>query len=297
MIIDKFRLGDFDIYGLTDGYFYLDGGAMFGVVPKTLWEKKCPADAKNRIKLALNSILIKTPQTLVLVETGIGTKLDQKFRGIYCVEKDPGLLSSLSRLGFCPNDIDFVINTHLHFDHCGGNTFRNENGEVVPTFPRARYIIQKGEWEWAKQPNEREKSSYLRENFLPLEDYGLVNLVDGDSQVTEGVEAVLSPGHTLCHQGVKVSSQGKMLFYLGDLVPTSAHIGLSYIMSYDIFPLETLESKKKFYEQAIEEDWVLAFVHDPHYYFGKIGKKNNKYEFVPLLSGDVSPGEPSPLSI
>jgi glyoxylase-like metal-dependent hydrolase (beta-lactamase superfamily II) len=282
MSSERIRLGDFDIYGLRDGYFYLDGGAMFGVVPKTLWEKKCPADAQNRIKLALNSVLIKTPQALVLVETGIGTKFDQKFRGIYCVEKDPGLLASLSALGFEPGDIDFVINTHLHFDHCGGNTLRNEKGEVVPTFPRARYIIQRGEWDWAREPNEREKSSYLKENFLPLEDYGVVDLADGDSRVTDGVEVVLTPGHTSRHQGVKASSRGKTLFYLGDLVPTSAHIGLPYIMSYDLFPLETLETKKKLYEQATTEDWILAFVHDPLYFFGKVGRKNNRYEFLPL---------------
>jgi glyoxylase-like metal-dependent hydrolase (beta-lactamase superfamily II) len=282
MTVEKLKLGDLDIHGLRDGYFYLDGGAMFGVVPKTLWEKKCPADSKNRIRLALNSILIKTPRALVLVETGIGTKMDQKFRGIYCVEKDPGLVPSLSRLGYGAKDVDFVINTHLHFDHCGGNTYRDERGEVVPTFPRARYVIQRGEWEWARQPNEREKSSYVQENFLPLQDYGLLDLVDGDSRITEGVEVVLSPGHTPRHQSVKVSSLGKTLFYLGDLVPTSAHIGLPYVMSYDLFPLETLESKKKFYEQAIEEDWVLAFVHDPLHYFGKVGKKNGKYEFRSL---------------
>jgi len=283
MTVEKIRLGDFDVYGLRDGFFSLDGGAMFGVVPKTIWEKKCPADAQNRIRLALNSVLIRTSRALVLVETGIGTKYDQKFRGIYCVEKDPGLLASLARTGFRPEDIDFVINTHLHFDHCGGNTLRNEKGELLPTFPRARYIIQRGEWDWARQPNEREKSSYLKENFLPLEGFGLLDLVDGNTLVTEGVEVVLSPGHTPRHQSVKVSSQGRTLFYLGDLVPTAAHIGLPYIMSYDLFPLETLETKKWLYEQATAEDWILVFVHDPRYYFGKVGKKNNKYEFVPLV--------------
>ncbi len=286
MSVEKIRLGNFDIYGLRDGYFYLDGGAMFGVVPKTLWEKKCPADSQNRIRLALNSILIRTPRALALVETGIGAKYDQKFRGIYCVEKDPGLLASLASAGFRPEDIDFVINTHLHFDHCGGNTLINDKGELLPTFPRARYIIQRGEWDWAGQPNEREKSSYLKENFLPLESYGLLDLVDGNSLVTEGVEVVLSPGHTPRHQSVRVSSQGKTLFYLGDLVPTSAHIGLPYIMSYDLFPLETLETKKRVYEQATAEDWILAFVHDPYYYFGKVGIKNNKFKFVPLVAGD-----------
>ncbi|MEW5900306.1 MAG: MBL fold metallo-hydrolase, partial [Acidobacteriota bacterium] len=145
-MIDRLPLGDFAVLGLRDGYFYLDGGAMFGVVPKTLWEKKCPADEKNKIRLALNSILVRTPDALVLVETGIGTKLGPRLSGIYCVEMEPGLVGALASLGFKPEDIDFVVNTHLHFDHCGGNTFRNGKGDVVPTFPRARYVIQKGEW-------------------------------------------------------------------------------------------------------------------------------------------------------
>ncbi len=280
MSVDKLRLGGFDIYGLRDGYFHLDGGAMFGVVPRVLWEKKCPPDSKNRIKLALNSILVRTPEAIVLVETGIGSKVDEKFSDIYCVERRPGLLASLERAGFAAGDIHFVINTHLHFDHCGGNTYRNERGEVVPTFPRARYVIQKGEWESALHPNEREKTSYLAENFLPLEKHGLLDLIDGSKEITPGVEVVVAPGHTARHQGVKVHSGGHTLFYLGDLVPTSAHIGLSYIMSYDLYPLETLETRKRLYEQAIAEDWILAFVHDPVHYFGRVRKKNDKYEFV-----------------
>ncbi|OGD28425.1 MAG: hypothetical protein A2028_04235 [Candidatus Aminicenantes bacterium RBG_19FT_COMBO_59_29] len=282
MTSDRLRLGDFDVYGLRDGFFYLDGGAMFGVVPKTLWEKKCPADAQNRIRLALNSILVKTPAALVLVETGIGSKLDKKLRNIYCVEQDAGLVGSLARLGLRPEEIDFVVNTHLHFDHCGGNTSRNQKGEVVPAFPRARYIIQKGEWDWATNPHEREKGSYLAENFRPLADHGLLQLVDGDSQVTEGVEVMLAPGHTARHQCVKVRSGGKTLIYLGDLVPTSAHVGLAYGMSYDLHPLENLESKRKLYEQAVAEDWILAFVHDPAYYFGKVRSVDRKFEFRPL---------------
>jgi len=282
MTSDRLRLGDFDVYGLRDGFFYLDGGAMFGVVPKTLWEKKCPADAQNRIRLALNSILVKTPAGLVLVETGIGSKLDRKLRNIYCVEQDAGLVGSLARLGLRPEEIDFVVNSHLHFDHCGGNTYRNEKGEVVPAFPRARYIIQKGEWDWATNPHEREKGSYLAENFRPLADHGLLQLVDGDSQVTEGVEVMLAPGHTARHQCVKVRSGGKTLIYLGDLVPTSAHVGLAYGMSYDLHPLENLESKRKLYEQAVAEDWILAFVHDPAHYFGKVRSVDRKFEFRPL---------------
>jgi glyoxylase-like metal-dependent hydrolase (beta-lactamase superfamily II) len=282
MTPDRLRLGEFTVYGLRDGFFFLDGGAMFGVVPKTLWEKKCPADPHNRIKMGLNSILVKTPRALVLVETGIGPKLGRKLSGIYCVQREPGLLGALSGLGFKPEDIDFVINTHLHFDHCGGNTVIDEKGAVVPAFPRARYIIQRGEWEWATHPHERERTSYQPDNFRPLAEHGLLELVDGDAEVASGVDVVMAPGHTARHQSVKVRSGGKTLVYLGDLVPTSAHIGLAYGMSYDLDPLGNLETKKKVYEQAIAEDWILAFVHDPVYYFGRVKKSDTRYVFQPL---------------
>jgi glyoxylase-like metal-dependent hydrolase (beta-lactamase superfamily II) len=256
---------------------------MFGVVPKTLWEKKLPADAHNRIRLGLNSILIKTPEALVLVETGIGSKLDPKLRTIYRVEQEPGLIGALGRLGFSPEQVDFVINTHLHFDHCGGNTRRNDRGEVVPAFPRARYIIQKGEWDWANAPHEREKGSYLPENFRPLADSGQLRLVEGEALVTPGVSVFLAPGHTEHHQCIKAASGGKTVVYLGDLVPTSAHVALAYGMSYDLQPLQNLESKRQLYERAVAEDWVLAFVHDPEHCFGRVKKTNRKYEFETLV--------------
>jgi len=283
MTIDRISLGQFEIYGLRDGFFFLDGGAMFGVVPKTLWEKKFPADEKNRIKLALNSILIKTAKELILVETGIGGDLDPKFYEYYSVERKPGLVLSLEKLGYQAENIDLVVNTHLHFDHCGGNTSKNEKGEDAPTFPKARYIIQKGEWEHALHPSERDKASYLEQNFLPLEKHGLLQLVDGNKEISEGVEVIVVPGHTSRHQCVKVSSGEKVCFFLGDLVPTSAHVGLSYIMSYDLFPQQTLENKRECFEQAIEEDWILAFNHDPEHFFGKVKKVNNKYIFEALL--------------
>ncbi len=283
MTIDRISLGQFEIYGLRDGFFFLDGGAMFGVVPKTLWEKKFPADEKNRIKLALNSILIKTAKELILVETGIGGDLDPKFYDYYSVERKPGLVLSLEKLGYQAEDIDLVVNTHLHFDHCGGNTSKNEKGEDAPTFPKARYIIQKGEWEDALHPSERDKASYLEQNFLPLEKYGLLQLVDGNKEISEGVEVIVVPGHTSRHQCLKVSTGGKVFFFLGDLVPTSAHVGLSYIMSYDLSPQQTLENKREYFEQAIEEDWILAFNHDPEHFFGKVKKVNNKYTFEALL--------------
>lgn len=282
MTINKISLGQFEIYGLRDGFFHLDGGAMFGVVPKTIWEKKFPADKQNRIKLALNSMLIKRDKALILIETGIGSDLDPKFFDYYSVERNPGLIPSLQKLGYQVEDIDFVINTHLHFDHCGGNTFKNEKGEDVPTFPKARYIIQKGEWEYALHPTERDKPSYLTDNFLPLERYDLLQFVDGDREISDGVEVILVSGHTSRHQCVKVHSEGKVFFFLGDLVPTSAHTGLPYIMAYDLFPQETLQNKKKFFEQAIEQDWILGFNHDPEHFFGKVKKVNNKYTFEPL---------------
>jgi len=282
MRIEKLTLESLEIYGLQDGHFHLDGGAMFGVVPKVLWQKRFPADERNRIKLSLNCLLIKTKKNLILIETGIGAKLDQKSSDLYVVRREPGLVPSLRKLGFKAKDINFVINTHLHFDHCGGNTYKNEAGEIVPTFPKAKYIIQKGEWEYALHPCERDQASYLTENFLPLEKYGLARLIEGNKEISEDVKVFLVPGHTAFHQCVKVQSQGKVLFFLGDLVPTTAHIGLPYIMSYDLFPMETLENKKKYYEIAIEQDWVLAFNHDPEHYFGKVVKKGDKYKFQPL---------------
>lgn len=282
MTMDRISLEGVEIRGLRDGFFHLDGGAMFGVVPKVLWEKKFPADDQNRIELGLNSILIKTASSLILVETGIGTSLDKKFFDYYSVERKPGLIPSLQRLGLRAEDINVVINTHLHFDHCGGNTIKNEKGEDVPAFPRARYVIQKKEWEYGLNPSERDRQSYLRGTFLPLEKYGLLRLVDGDEEIAEGVNVVLVPGHTSGHQCVKVRSKNKVFFLLGDLVPTSAHVGLSYIMSYDLFPLETLENKKRTFEQAIEEDWMLGFIHDPLHFFGKVKRIEDKYAFEPL---------------
>jgi len=282
MTIDKISLGKFTIHGFRDGYFYLDGGSMFGVVPKVLWEKIYAPDEQNRIKMGLNSLLIQTEQALVLIETGVGSGLDKKFAHFYSVEREPGLLGEIKNIGFNPEDIAYVINTHLHFDHCGGNTFQNEKGEWVPTFPKARYIIQKGEWEYALKPCLRDRPSYMRNSFLPLEEHGCLGLVEGNTQITQGVEVLLAPGHTAYHQCVKISSDNEVLFFLGDMVPMSAHVGLSYIMSYDLYPLETLANKKKYFECAIAKDWIVAFVHDAQFFFGKIQQKDNKYSFLPV---------------
>ena len=287
MKIAHLSLGDFEIFGLNDGFFYLDGGTMFGVVPKVLWERKCPADPKNRIKLSTNCFVIKTPQATLLVETGLGSKQSKKFLEIFSIQRDQGLPAELKKIGLKPEDIDIVFNTHLHYDHCGGNTAANQEGEVVPVFPKARYIIQRGEWEAALNPEEREKPGYVRDDFLPLENSDRLRLIEGDYEIVKGVQAVHVPGHTAHHQCLKVQSQGRVLFFLGDLVPMTAHMNLAYVMSFDLLPQVTLNNKRKYYEQSIREGWILAFDHDPEHSFGQVQKISGRYEFLPV-SYDVS---------
>jgi glyoxylase-like metal-dependent hydrolase (beta-lactamase superfamily II) len=280
----KITLGLFEIYGLRDGFFYLDGGAMFGVVPKPLWEKHFPSDESNRIQMGLNSILVITDEERILVDTGVGTLVPPKFVEYYAIERKPDLCESLEDIGFSPEDITIVINTHLHFDHCGGNTYKNAEGDIVPTFPNAKYVIQKGEWEYAVNPHFRDRVSYFNDHFLPLEEHGQLELVDGAAEITNGVTVELMPGHTSFHQGVKVQSGEGTLVFFGDMVPTSAHLGLGYIASYDLFPVITLETKAGFFEKAVEEDWIIALDHDPVHYFGKVKKVEEKYVFEPLQS-------------
>lgn len=280
----KIALGPIEIYGLRDGYFYLDGGAMFGVVPKPLWAKLFPADESNRIQMGLNSILIRTEKEIILVDTGVGSLIPPKFYEYYAIERKPDLLESLKGIGFSAEEITCVINTHLHFDHCGGNTSRDAKGDIVPTFPNAEYVIQKGEWDYALNPHFRDKVSYFRDNFLPLKKFGQLRLVDGDTEVTKGVFVELMPGHTSFHQGVRVQSGEETLVFFGDMVPTSAHLGLGYIASYDLFPVTTLETKVKFFEKAAKSKWIIALDHDPVHYFGRVSKVKDKFVFEPLES-------------
>ncbi|MGI9189575.1 MAG: MBL fold metallo-hydrolase [Longimicrobiaceae bacterium] len=264
-------LGGFRLHALETGVQRLDGGAMFGVVPKPLWERRIPADERNRIPLALRCLLVEAPDALVLIETGLGNKENDKFMEIYGVDNAPTagsgfpdrLHEAIAAAGFAADDVDRVIDTHLHFDHAGGNTFRDEEGEVRLAFPRARYTVQRGEWEYAHWKNERIQASYLPHNFDPVEEAGRWDLVEGEAEILPGISVFPSPGHTPHHQSVLLRSEGETACFIGDLIPTMAHLPLPWIMGYDVEPLVTLASKRDFLRRAVDGDWLLVSVHDP----------------------------------
>ena len=275
------KLGGFEIDLVSDGTFWLDGGAMFGVVPKVFWEKLSPPDEKNRIKLALNCLLVRGNGKTVLIDTGCGFKYSHRELQIYGIQHECTVLDDLDRLGVAPSDIDLVINTHLHFDHCGGNTMHKDEG-LAASFPNATYVVQRQEFEDATHPSERTQASYFEENWKPLLDRGQVDLLDGQHTVCEGIECVPTPGHTLGHQSVKIQSDEETIFFLGDLCPTSAHVPLPWIMSYDLYPAVTLETRKELYNQAIREGWMLFFEHDPGTLLGRLTEKDGKYWAEPI---------------
>jgi glyoxylase-like metal-dependent hydrolase (beta-lactamase superfamily II) len=267
---------------LSDGGYWLDGGAMFGVIPKPLWEKKFKADDKNRLRLGLNSLLIRSDEHTVLVETGVGNKLADKAQKIYGNEAK--LLDNFEAANISPEDVDIVINTHLHFDHCGWNTMR-QGGRVVATFPRAVYYAPEGEWRHGLRQYERDRVSYLSDNYNPLLDSGQMTLVNGDREIVPGISVRVYPGHTATMQAVIVESRGKTACYISDLIPTTAHLDLTWGMGYDLFPLDTIESKKRFYAEAVPQDWLVVFTHDartPWCYLEKKGE--GKYGVKPLAS-------------
>jgi glyoxylase-like metal-dependent hydrolase (beta-lactamase superfamily II) len=244
---------------------------MFGVVPKILWEKCCQPDEQNRIALGLNCLLIRTGRKNILVDTGLGDKEDAKFQEMFAVERIPTLRDSLKMQGLQPEDIHMVVNTHLHFDHAGGNTVR-ENGAIVPTFPRAKYFVQRGEYEDAARANERTRASYRRENFTPVAHVDQWEFMDGETELLPGVSVVVTEGHTRHHQSIKIESEGQVAFYLGDLIPTVSHLPLPYIMGYDLYPLQTLETKRWVLDRALNENWLLVFEHDPRVLMGRVRK-------------------------
>lgn len=264
------RLGDLTLHAIESGMQALDGGAMFGVVPKPLWEKRIPADARNRIPLGLRCLLVETADQLVLIETGLGNKENEKFRDIYGVDNaatdaayPDRLQQAIGELGFSAADVGTVIDTHLHFDHAGGNTFRDGDGQVRLAFPNARYFVQRGEWEWAHRANERTSASYLPDNYEPVMAAGRLELVEGDVEIVPGISVLRTPGHCPHHQSVLVRSGGETACFLADVIPTFAHLPLPWIMGYDVEPLVTLESKRALLQRATDERWLLVSTHDP----------------------------------
>jgi glyoxylase-like metal-dependent hydrolase (beta-lactamase superfamily II) len=275
----QMKLGDIEFHIVCAGHVMLDGGAMFGVIPRTLWEKKTPPDARNRITLAMNCLLIHAGGKRILVETGAGDKWDPKLRDIYAIEQSR-LVNGLREYGLHPQDIDVVVNTHLHFDHCGGNTFA-EKGKMLPVFPNARYVVQRGEFEHAKNPNERDRASYFEENYVPLESAGMLSLVEGDHTVVPGVDLIVVPGHTAHMLCVRLTGSGKTAFFFADLIPTTAHLPLPWIMGYDLYPMTTLENKKRWVPQVIREGWLALFGHDARVPAAYLRERDGTWEAEP----------------
>jgi glyoxylase-like metal-dependent hydrolase (beta-lactamase superfamily II) len=284
-LLETRTVGRLTVHAIQAGGQQLDGGAMFGVVPKTLWSRRLEADAKNRIPLGMRCLLIEHDDGLVLLDTGLGNKENAKFHDIYGVENRgdddrTALEDGLRAAGFTADDVSLVINTHLHFDHAGGNSWRAPSGEVLPTFRRARYLVQAGELDYAEHTNERTAASYFPANWHPVVAAGQFDFVRGEQEVRSGVTVRPTPGHTPHHQSVIIRSGGETLCFLGDLIPTSHHLPLPWIMGYDVEPLVTLESKRALLAQALREEWLLVFEHDAHVGFGRLAHDGKSYHLL-----------------
>ena len=256
------RIGGFDCRAIETGTFRLDGGAMFGVVPKVLWSKTNPADENNRIAMAMRTLFVDGGGHRLLVDSGAGTKLGEKMLRNYVIETE-GLGAALEKNGVTPSSVTDAVATHLHFDHAGGYTYHDEGGSLRLVMPEALHHIQRRQWEAALDPNEKDRASFFEENFRPIEESGMLHLVEGEVELYPGVTLIPTGGHTPGHQVVLVQGGGEALLYCGDLIPLASHVNLPYIMSYDHYPLETLEEKKRMLGRAADEGWILFFEHDP----------------------------------
>jgi glyoxylase-like metal-dependent hydrolase (beta-lactamase superfamily II) len=272
LVRGRTTLGELELTILTDGHYFLDGGAMFGVVPKPLWEKRAPANERNQILLGTNTIVVRTGKHTVVIETGIGNKLSEKQRAIYDAQQL--LPASFQAAGIKPEEVDIVINTHLHFDHCGWNTTRTPDGSILPTFPNARYFAHRGEVDHGHLQLERDAVSYISDNYDPLIANGQMTLIDppagGLLQIVPGVSVEVFPGHTAQMMGVMLDSAGERACYISDLIPTSAHLDVTWVMGYDLDPLTCIEQRKRFLSRAIPEKWLVLFTHDHHHPMGYV---------------------------
>jgi glyoxylase-like metal-dependent hydrolase (beta-lactamase superfamily II) len=285
-LVETRSLGAWRLHALQAGGQKLDGGAMFGVVPRPLWERRIAPDERHRIPLGMRCLLVEHDAGPILIDTGVGNKEDAKFHGIYGIENAgaegrTALEDGLRAVGMTPEDIVLVINTHLHFDHAGGNSWRTPNGEVLPTFPRARYVVQAGELAYAERPNERTAASYFPPNWAPVVASGQLTVVSGETEVLPGVVLRPTPGHTPHHQSVVLTSGGETACFLGDVVPTTHHLPLPWIMGYDVEPLVTLESKRQLLAEAEASGWLLVFEHDAAVGFGRVVRDAKGYQLAP----------------
>lgn len=277
------QFGDYRFEIVPDTEFWLDGGAMFGVVPRNLWSRVCPPDDQNRIRMNTNCVFIETGNERVLIETGLGEKWPDKYVEMYGINRKRSLADSLRSItGYQPADITIVINTHLHFDHAGGNTALNGSDKAVPAFSNARYFVSRAEYEHAEQPTERDRASYLPENWRPLKEAGQLELKDPEYEVVAGLRMETHAGHNRSMQCWRLERNGRTLFGFADLVPMRAHIQLPWIMGYDLFPLETLEAKKRLLPQAVREGWMCLFYHDPNAPLCRVVERDSKLETVSL---------------
>lgn len=277
----SFKVGRLQCHLILAGTLRLDGGAMFGIVPKPLWERRTTPDERNRIPLAMRCLLVEHDDGLVLVDTGLGDKDDAKFRDIYGADNAGArgrtwLEDGLAGLGHGADDIRWVINTHLHFDHAGGDTYRAPSGELVPSFPRARYVVQRGELDFALHTNERTAGSYVAANFSGID----FQLLEGESTPLPGIRCLPTPGHVPFHQSILVESGGAVACFIADLVPTSAHLPLPWIMGYDVEPLRTLETRRRVYQRAEAEGWRICFEHDPAIAMGRLSREGKGFGLV-----------------
>jgi len=271
----RHQLGRLELIALSDGFFHLDGGAMFGVVPRTLWEKRLKPDDRNRITMGLRPLIVRGERTL-LIDAGCGDKMDAKSAGIYGLEREYHLDHALADAGLTAEDIELVLASHLHFDHVGGFTARDESGRLVPRFPRAHYVAHREEWEDATHPHERNRASYLQENFVPLAEAGVLELVGDATEIMPGVTLRRSGGHTRHHQVVMIESEGETAVFAADMYPTSVHLPDPWLMGYDLYPMDTLGFKRDFAQEAIEREYLVFFEHDPSLAAGRIRERDGK---------------------
>jgi len=275
------KFGDYRVEVVSDCEFRLDGGAMFGVVPRNLWSRVHPPDDQNRIRMNMNCLFIEADDERILIDTGIGEKWSEKHRAMYGINRTRSFNESLQAIaGVTSEDITIVINTHLHFDHAGGNSIWNEAGQAVPAFPNARYFISRAEYEHAESPNERDRASYFSENWQPMKESGQLELKAADYEVVPGLTMETHAGHNRSMQCARLAQGGKTLFGFADLVPTRAHMPYAWVMGYDLYPVETVEAKKKLLPQAARENWTCLFYHDPEQALGRVAEEDGKLRVV-----------------